>query len=320
MHPPHRALSMELRQLRHFVAVVDSANLSRAAERVAISQPALTRSIKNLEDLLGVELLERQPRGVVPTEAGLALYHHAQIVINACQRLTREVRELERGASGTVYVGVGPLYATHITSQVAENLAQSQPRLALVITEGFFEELLRRLIDMRVDLVFCNFPLVAASPDLVQESLLTVRSGIIVGKHHPLAARREVTRGDLVGQRWVIADQPHSQDGFEKYFSSEGLPVPRDVFRSNSLNLMLSLAASGRFITPLPEHLVAESAFASDLRFLPVPGGYIERQAGLVYRKSDAARPAVEHVLNEFRRVAKHIAAAQDAKLSLTGS
>ncbi|NDE02288.1 MAG: LysR family transcriptional regulator, partial [Gammaproteobacteria bacterium] len=84
---------MELRQLRHFVAVVDSANLSRAAERVAISQPALTRSIKNLEDLLGVELLERQPRGVVPTEAGLALYHHAQIVLNACQRLTREVRE-----------------------------------------------------------------------------------------------------------------------------------------------------------------------------------------------------------------------------------
>lgn len=88
---------MELRQLRHFVAVVDSANLSRAAERVAISQPALTRSIKNLEDLLGVELLERQPRGVAPTEAGLALYHHAQIVLNACQRLTREVRELERG-------------------------------------------------------------------------------------------------------------------------------------------------------------------------------------------------------------------------------
>jgi DNA-binding transcriptional LysR family regulator len=138
---------MELRQLRHFVAVVDSANLSRAAERVAISQPALTRSIKNLEDLLGVELLERQPRGVVPTEAGLALYHHAQIVLNACLRLTREVRELERGTSGTVYVGVGSLYATHITSRVAENLSESQPRLALVINEAFFEELLVKVKD-----------------------------------------------------------------------------------------------------------------------------------------------------------------------------
>jgi len=214
---------MELRQLRHFVAVVDSANLSRAAERVAISQPALTRSIKNLEDLLGVELLERQPRGVVPTEAGLALYHHAQIVLNACQRLTREVRELERGTSGTVYVGVGSLYATHITSRVAENLSQSQPRLALVINEAFFEELLRRLIDMRLDLIFCNFPLVAASPDLVQEALLTVRSCIVTGKGHPLAARREVTRADLAGCRWVIADQPHAQDSFEKLFFRRGL-------------------------------------------------------------------------------------------------
>ncbi|MEY4847550.1 MAG: hypothetical protein RLZZ36_663 [Pseudomonadota bacterium] len=310
---------MELRQLRHFVAVVDSANLSRAAERVAISQPALTRSIKNLEDLLGVELLERQPRGVVPTEAGLALYHHAQIVLNACLRLTREVRELERGTSGTVYVGVGSLYATHITSRVAENLSESQPRLALVINEAFFEELLRRLIDMRLDLIFCNFPLVAASPDLVQEALLTVRSCIVTGKAHPLAARREVTRADLASCRWVIADQPHAQDSFEKFFSVEGLPVPRDIFRTNSLNLMLSLAASGRFLSPLPEHLVAESAVVDELRVLPVPGGYIERQAGLIYRKADASRPAVEHVLKEFRRVAHSMSSAQ-ASVSLTGS
>ena len=73
---------MELRQLRHFVMVVDTGNLSRAAERVAISQPALTRSIKNLEESLGVELLERKPRGVVPTEAGVTLYHHSKMVLN----------------------------------------------------------------------------------------------------------------------------------------------------------------------------------------------------------------------------------------------
>jgi len=156
---------MELRQLRHFVAVVDCANLSRAAERVAISQPALTRSIKNLEDILGVELLERKPRGVAATEAGLALYHHAQIVLNACQRLTREVRELERGVTGTVYVGVGSMFATHITADVAQNLAQAHPRLAMVVTDGFFEELLRRMQDGRLDLIFSNFPQVAVSAD-----------------------------------------------------------------------------------------------------------------------------------------------------------
>jgi len=295
---------MELRQLRHFVAVVDCANLSRAAERVAISQPALTRSIKNLEDLLGVELLERKPRGVAATEAGLALYHHAQIVLNACQRLTREVRELERGVTGTVYVGVGSMFATHITADVAQNLAQAHPRLAMVVTDGFFEELLRRMQDGRLDLIFSNFPQVSVSADFVLEPLISVRSVVMAGRSHPLARRRAVNRADLVPYRWVIADQPHAQDSFERYFSEEGLPAPRDIFRTNSLNLMMSLVRSGKFLSPLPQHLIASRSFEGEILALPLEAA-IERQAGLIYRAGVVSRPAVEHVLAEFRKVAR---------------
>jgi len=295
---------MELRQLRHFVAVVDCANLSRAAERVAISQPALTRSIKNLEDLLGVELLERKPRGVAPTEAGLALYHHAQIVLNACQRLTREVRELERGVTGTVYVGVGSMFATHVTATVAQNLAQAHPRLAMVVTDGFFEELLRRIQDGRLDLIFSNFPQVTVSADFVLEPLMTVRSVVMAGRSHPLAKRKSVERSDLVAYRWVIADQPHAQDSFERYFAEEGLPAPRDVFRTNSLNLMMSLVRGGKFLCPLPAHLLTGPVPEPELLPLPLDSA-IERQAGLIYRSGADSRPAVGHVLDEFRRVAR---------------
>jgi DNA-binding transcriptional LysR family regulator len=295
---------MELRQLRHFVAVVDSGNLSRAAERVAISQPALTRSIKNLEDMLGMELLERKPRGVTPTEAGLALYRHAQIVLNACQRLAREVRELERGVTGTVHLGVAAMFATHLTSQVAESLCEAHPRLSLIINEAFFEDLLRQLSDGRLDVVFTNFPQVSVSPNLVLEPLTTVRSSIMAGRNHPLASRRELSRADLVPHRWVIADQPHAQDSFEKFFSAEGLPPPRDVFRTNSLNLMLSLVSSGRFLSPLPEHLINDK-LTDRLRCLPVENQVIERQAGLIYRVGEHERPALGHVLNAFRTLAK---------------
>ena len=294
---------MELRQLRHFVAVVDTGNLSRAADRVAISQPALTRSIKNLEEMLGVELLERKPRGVSPTEAGLALYHHAQIVLNACQRLTREVRELERGVTGTVHLGVASMFATYVTESVAETLASTHPRLALVVTEGFFEDLVRRMIDGRLDLIFSNFPQVAVAPELVLEPLLTVRSTVVAGRKHVLARRRELTRTDLASQRWVIADQPHAQDSFEKYFSVDGLPAPRDVFRTNSLNLMISLVQSGHFVSTIPEHLLTDELESGALRKLPLDAGVIERQAGLIYRKGAPARPATDYVVAEFRRV-----------------
>lgn len=306
MQQPHRSAwqgcGMELRQLRHFVAVVDTGNLSRAAERVAISQPALTRSIKNLEELLGVELLERKPRGVTPTEAGLSLYHHATVVLNACQRLTREVREIERGVTGTVRVGIASMFAAHMIDRVAAQLATAHPRLTMVVTEGFFEDLLRGLVDGRYDVVFANFPPVPVAAELRLEPLLDVVSSVVAGSRHPLARKRELARRDLVDQRWVIADLPHAQDSFEKYFAIDGLPAPSDVYRTNSLNLMIALVASGRFLSTLPEHLLAAQFAAGTLRRLSLPGGGIERRAGLIYREPRQARPAVEHFMAEVRR------------------
>ncbi|MCU0758285.1 MAG: LysR family transcriptional regulator [Steroidobacteraceae bacterium] len=302
---------MELRQLRHFVAVVDTGNLSRAAERVAISQPALTRSIKNLEELLGVELLERKPRGVTPTEAGVSLYHHATIVLNACQRLAREVREIERGVTGTVRVGIASMFATHVMDRVAAQLAADHPRLALVVTEGFFEDLLRGLVDGRYDVVFSNFPQVPVSADLHLEPLLDVVSSVVASARHPLARRRDLQRRDLVDQRWVIADLPHAQDSFEKYFAIDGLPAPGDVYRTNSLNLMVALVATGRFVSTLPEHLLAREFAAGTLRRLALPGGGIERKAGLIYRESRQPRPAVDHFMSEVRRTCVALAAGR---------
>jgi DNA-binding transcriptional LysR family regulator len=292
---------MELRQLRHFVAVVDTGNLSRAAERVALSQPALTRSIKHLEELLGVELLERKPRGVSPTEAGLALYSHAKTVLNACQRLTREVRELERGVTGTVHIGIGSMFAGYIIDRAAAQLAADHPRLTMVVTEGFFEDLVRQLVDGRLDLMFANFPPVTIASDLVLEPMLTVTSSITAGANHALARKRELTRADLVAQRWVIADQPHAQDSFEKGFAAEGLPAPRDVFRTNSISLMIALVESGSFLSTLPDHLLAERIAAGKLRKLPVPNGSIERKAGLILRRDMAERQAVRYVIDEIR-------------------
>jgi DNA-binding transcriptional LysR family regulator len=102
----------------------------------------------------------------------------------------------------------------------------------------------------------------------------------------------------------VIADQPHAQDSFERYFSEEGLPAPRDIFRTNSLNLMMSLVRSGKFLSPLPQHLIDGRSAETDLVALSLEAA-IERQAGLIYRAGVGSRPAVEHVLAEFRKVAR---------------
>jgi DNA-binding transcriptional LysR family regulator len=296
---------MELRQLRHFVAVVDSGNLSRAAQRVAISQPALTRSIKNLEDLLGVQLLERKPRGVAPTEAGLALYQQAQVVLNACNRLTREVRERKFGVTGIANLGIAPMFASYLVDDVLLELAAERPGLRVTVTEGFFEPLLRELLDGRIDLMFCNLPLATIGAELTFEPLLTVTSSVVAGQKHPLFRKRDVTRAALVEQRWAVVDQPHSLDNLEKFFAIDGLPTPRDVFRTNSLTLMRALVLSGGFISTLPEHLIDADLQDGRLKRLPIAAGSVQRQAGLIYRTLPGARPSVQIVLEALRAAAK---------------
>ena len=110
----------------------------------------------------------------------------------------------------------------------------------------------------------------------------------------------------------MIADQPHATDTFEKYFGAEGLPAPRDVFRTNSFNLMRHLVESGRFLSMLPEHVVREQVREGEIRQISLPGNAIERQAGLIYRKGAAGRPAMQHVLAEYRKVcAQFVSEAQ---------
>jgi len=125
---------------------------------------------------------------------------------------------------------------------------------------------------------------------------------LVARSRHPLAQRRELTRADLVTQRWVIGDQPHSQDALEKYFAIEGLPAPLDVLRTNSLPLMVSLVRSGQFLSTLAEHLIGDALRSGDIRRLPLADAVIERQAGLIYRRDASARPATGYVIDAFRR------------------
>ena len=294
---------MELRQLRHFVAVVDTSNLSRAAERVAISQPALTRSIKNLEDLLGVLLLDRKPRGVVPTEAGISLYHHAKMVLNDCARLTTDVSAFKRGLAGTVQVGIAAMFSTHIVDNVAIDMARQHPGVSMVIAQGFFEDLLRELLDGRLDLIFANFPPVAVPAELIIEPLCTVTSSVVAGAKHPVLKRRKIDKSHLVDQRWAVADQAHAQDFHDQFFAADGLPAPRAIVRTNSLPLMISLLMSGEFLMTMPEQMIARELSAGTVKRLTMDGSAIERKAGIIYRSQTQLRPAIQQFLELLRLV-----------------
>jgi DNA-binding transcriptional LysR family regulator len=292
---------MELRHLRHFVAVVDAGNLSRAADKVCITQPALTRSIKNLEDILGAELLERRPRGVVPTPAGHALYHYAHLMLNEARRAQDEVRAVQQGARGELAIGIAAMFADHIVDRAVAAVCNSARDVALTVTVDFLEQLVDALRDGRLDVIFSNLSNMKIPEDLTVEPLVDLHAYVFASADHPLAGQPMVDKQALLDQRWAVVDQSHMRDFLERYFSADGLPLPDYVVRTNSLNLIRSLIAGGSFIGILPAHVVGRDVARGAICRLEAPGCPIVRKAGLITRKSMPLRPVVAHFMAEIR-------------------
>lgn len=297
---------MELRHLRHFVAVVECGTLSRAAELVCLSQPALTRSIRSLEELLGADLLERRPRGMVPTPAGAALYDHARLMLNEAERAQGEVAAVAAGGRGALAIGIAAMFADHIVDRAVAAICAGGDDIALTVTQGFLEELVAALRDGRLDMIFSNLSNISLGDDLLVEPVLDLHAYAYAGADHPLAGAQPISKAMLLQQRWAVVDQPHMRDFLDHYFSADGLPAPAFVVRTNSLNLIRSLIAGGGFVGVLPDHLVAAQVAAGSVVRLPAPDCPIVRRAGIITRRGLPPRPMVARFMAQLRLASKN--------------
>lgn len=292
---------MELRHLRHFAAVVDAGNLSKAAERVFISQPALTRSIKNLEDIVGAVLLERRPRGMVPTPSGDALYRYARLMLNEAVRAKAEVRAVQAGARGELAIGMAAMFSDHIVDRAVAAVCGAGRDVALTVTQGFLEELVEALRDGRIDVIFSNLSNMVLPADVHVEPILDLHAYVYAGAGHSLVGKRGIDKQMLLAERWAVVDQPHMRDFLDHYFSADGLATPDYVVRTNSLNLIRSLICNGGFIGILPEHVIQRRTRRGEVKRVEAPGCPVVRKAGIITRKSMPSRPVVEMFIAELR-------------------
>lgn len=298
---------MEIRQLRHLVAAVDAGTLSVAADSVFITQPALTRSLQNLEHELGVELLQRLPRGVVPTEAGELLYRHANLILNEVDKIKADVPLVTQGVVGNLKIGAGALFARHIVDDVIWNLSSSHENLSMSITVGFFEDLVAQLVEGSLDVIFSSLPSIKVPEGLIVEPLSDLTVVFVANQNHPLAQKELCDIKDLEAARWIIVDQPHAADMFSQFFMAQGMSTPASLIRTNSLGFITAMLKKGGFLSVLPRHLVHEEFEVEDLVELNVKGPNITRKFGLIYREDIAGRPALNPFFDGIRKACAEI-------------
>jgi len=292
---------MEMQQLRHFVAVVTHCNIVRAAEAVHITQPALSRSIQKLEDALGAQLLDREPRGVKPTVFGQSLFEHAQVILKEADRARTEIHAIKGIDQGQVALGITPNFASFIVPKATAKLCAEFPNVNVSVMSAFYDDLISALRQGSIDVAFTLLPPAYTEPDFDFVELYTNRSSVFVRADHDLVKKKKVSLATLSEQEWIVPDQVAVDRTFRTIFTGNGIPIPRQVIRTTSIVFLKEAMLEHGLVSIMPEHLVRAECETGRVAAVNCPECVVESQCGVVTRKNTSRPPAVTALIQSLK-------------------
>lgn len=247
-------IALQFTQLRNLLAIVESGSIRAAARELHVSQPALTRSIRQLETELRVKLLERTGRGVVPTPAGRAFVARSRVIHNELGRAREELGHIAGDQAGSVAFGVSPQAAIHLVPPAIEQFRREHLNAAVRVVDGLPHVLLPQLRDGSLDFVIGGRPLGALDARIRTHPLFTNR--LIVGARKGHRLRHSRSLRELTGASWVIYT-PSGWSGalIPDIFEKNGLSPPKSVVRSDSYISLLTILAGTDLVGALSSML-----------------------------------------------------------------
>jgi LysR family hydrogen peroxide-inducible transcriptional activator len=276
-------INVTLRQLRYFDALARHGHFGRAAEACAISQPALSMQIKEMEKTLGGALLERGARQLALTKFGEELLQRVRDILRSVDELGDFARASRERLSGRLRVGMIPTIAPYLLPKVIENLARLHPELDIHVRETLTPKLIKEVVEGRLDTAIVALPV--SEPSLTEialfkENFLLVRPGEQEGTPVP-------SRETLREMKLLLLEEGHCFRDQALSFCNMQTSPPREMLDASSLSTLVQMVGAGIGVTLIPEMAVAvemRSASVSVARFKnPQPS----RTIGMVWRKTN---------------------------------
>ena len=295
---------LDSRRLRHFLAVYDLRSIGQAAEKLFITQPALSKSIRQLEEDLEIKLFDRTPLGVVPTVYGDALAQNARVIRSEIRHAETAIANLRGAVKGHVTVGVGPSVASSLLPLATEKLRKSKPGIHLTVTEGLVDTILPALRRGELDLAVGAWPRVADS-DISADLLIRDRVCVVAGPRHPLARKTKVELSELIEYPWVLP--PESQRWrqiLEETFFARGLSPPIPSITSNSASFIRTVLLDNFSLSYLPLQSLPVRQRTSTLVALPAEGLARDLEVTISTRERAVLSPASHALIAVLREVA----------------
>lgn len=293
--------------MRDLLAAADAGSIRGAARALNISQPALTRSIRQLEAELHAQLLDRSGRGVVPTRPGKALLARARTIYSELERAREEQAQLAGASAGSVAFGVVPQAAIHIVPTAVAQFRREHPNADVRIIDGLAHVLLPQLREGSLDFVIGSRPQGRLDSHFKFQPLFT--NQIVVGarRGHPL--RRARSLRELVESQWVIYTPPGWTGAMiPDIFVKNGLQTPRSVVRSDSYVAFLTLLAGTDMVAPLSRMLLEQRLARSFFEPFDLKERLPEFSIGLFQRTDSPHTPVVANMVAAVKAAARRLA------------
>jgi DNA-binding transcriptional LysR family regulator len=301
---------LKLRDLHILSAVVQWGSMAKASTHLAMSQPAVSQAIANLEDVLRVRLLDRSARGIEPTIYADALLKRGHVVFDELRQGIRDIEFLADRTAGEVRVASGEMLVAWLLPEVIDQLSRRYPETLVRVIRANTETLeFRELRERTVDLVLARIPTTFEAEDLDIDVLFDDPHRVVVGAESPWARRRKVTLADLVNEPWIFTPNQVVSALITEAFKAHGLAVPRERVSAGSILLRNHLLETGRFLTVLPDSVLRYKAKQWSLQALPVDLGVKPRVTAVVTLRNRTLSPVVQLFVEHVRAVAKSMVA-----------
>jgi DNA-binding transcriptional LysR family regulator len=294
-------------KLRHLVLVTtiaEQGSIVGAAERMHVAQPVVTRGLRELEMVLGVQLFERGPRGVKPTIYGEAFVDHARAVLAEIRQAGRHVSELSGGTRGRVVVGNHLAGANVLLPKAISRLKRLHPYISVVVREATPDRLLEDLLTGDVDLIVGRLP-GGESDRVTQIRLYDEPVRVVVRSGHPATCLPEPALDDLLGYPWVLpVAQTALREELEQVFIQQGLSLPANQVECTSILILRGLLTDSDTVATLPM-LIAREDTALTMLSTNLPN--VRRLVGVTLPKDRVCSPSATSLLNEIQDVGAEI-------------
>lgn len=304
----HLVSRVKIRHLKLLVTVAEQRNIYQASQLMHIAQPAATKSIRDLEQALELQLFNRSVRGVSTTPYGDVLVKHAKLILSQIKNASEELASLKEGISG--HISIGALLATSpaLLPKSLALLKNQQNNIAISIVEGTNDRLMPALAQGDLDLVVGRLPEVQDHEDLQAEILYYEPIAVVARQGHPLSKKRKLALDDLTDESWILPPTGTVlRRVLDNEFHKQGLKVPQNSIASVSILTNRTLLMETDMIAVMPYQLIHSYEELGLLCTLPVEIKAQLGPVGVTTRANIELTPATKFLLDAMRTVASNL-------------